>query len=893
MIPTGRLADAMYRVVLRLFPPALRERRGQDMARHFGRQREALRGHPILLATLWGRAVVDALQHGLWPRLSIGRTRLSHHNGTSLKDVVMRDLIDAVRMLRASPRTTFAVWLVMTVTLTAATFVFTVVDHVAIRPLPYPDPGSLIAVQRVQGTAAPGVVAPQDYFAWVDRADSLVSIGAVGGWSPLRLKTDAGTVPLTTQRATHTLFATMGVLPALGTGFEAVHEVTGNDGVVILSDKAWRQHFSADPSALGRALQFGTQSRRVIGVMPPGFAAPLGLAGEPDLWIPYVFRPNDRDHASGGRSFGLAVVGRLKPGTTVTHARSQIEAITADVRERFPADRTWHNAQVHVSSLHDASVGPAKGWLLLALAAVGVVLLLASANVANLMLAQATSRTRELAVRAAIGASAARLGRVALIESLLVAIAAAAAGLALTYLGLEAAVAVLPADMFRTSVIAMDTRVFVTAVVCASCAGIIAGLVPARQAARADVMSLLRSTGLPPRSRVRSALVVSQLAFVVVLVFATAVFVMSFVRVTAIDLGFDHADRVVWSIDALRPVQPPGTPPQNASAAGRVHDAALLASVQELPGVASAALIDMGDPFGIGRVSYSITPMGREEAEAPSLDTHSVTPDYVDAAGLRLIEGRFLTDQDVPGAPAVAVVSAEAARELFPDGSAVGRSVMFRKPLLIVGVVAGVRPNGPESEPRKALYSALAQSDEQSGMSLMVRSRGPVATLVPSVQAVLGPFVRAGQTPPVPRLLTERFREATAGRRVISRVMTGFGSLALFIGMFGVYGVLASLVAQQTREFGVRLALGATRSSILSGVLRHTIVLVSGGLALGLSAAWLATGTLSTLVVGIEPTEPALFAVVILIVTATALAAALIPAARAARVDPVIALRAE
>lgn len=895
MTPPRRLADAIYRMVLHLFASTIRQRRGEDMADHFRAQREALRGRPVALAVLWMRALGDAVHHGLVPRVWARRTGLATHTRASMGDVIMRDVLDAFRMLRSSPRTSFGVWLVMTVTLVAATLVFTIVDHVAIRPLPYADPGSLIAVQRVQGTAPPGVIAPQDYFAWADRADRLASIGASSGWFPMRLATDAGPVVLTAERVTHTFFATLGTAPVLGSGFDASHEVTGNDGVVILSDKAWRQHFDADRAVLGHTLQFGRQSRRIVGVMPPGLAAPLGVTGEPDLWIPYVFRPNERDHASGGRTHALAVVARLKPGMTTQEARSQIEAVTADVRARFPNDRTWTTAQVKVSALHDAVVGPAKGWLLLALAAVGVVLLLASANVANLMLAQATNRTRELAVRAAIGASAGRLARVALVESLLITLAAAAAGLALTAAGLKGAVAMLPDELMRLSVIAMDGRVFLTAFVCASCAGLIAGLVPARQAARADVMSLLRASGLPPRSRVRSVLVASQLAFVVVLVFATAVFVTSFLRVTSLDLGFDHEDRAAWPIDGLRPGLLSGVTPGEASTAARAHDAVLVERVGALPGVMSAALIDIGDPFNVSRVSYSVTPIGRVVAEPLSVDMHSVTPGYLDAAGLRSVAGRFLSDQDVAGAPAVAVISEEAARRLFPDGPAVGQSVMFREPLLIVGVVAGVRPSGPESEPRMALYAPMAQSavDPRSSMSLLVRSRGPMPEVLPSVHAVLTPFVRAGQQPPVPRVLTEHFRDATAGRRVMSEVMTGFGVLAVFIGMFGVYGVLASLVAQQRREFGVRLALGATRSSILGGVLRHTLRLIVLGLAVGLTASWLVTDTLATLVVGIEPTHPALFAAAALMVTATALAAALLPAARAARVDPVIALRTE
>ncbi len=805
------------------------------------------------------------------------------------------DIRDAVRILHRSPRTAVTVWLVMTLSLSAATVVFTVVDHVALRQLPFAEPDQLVAIKRVEGADGlrTSTNAPQDYLAWQARASLLEPMAASAAWPSLRMPTGDHDVAFRTQRLTSTFLPAIGVAPVLGRGFTEAEAIPGQDAAVLLSDRAWREYFDGDPSVVGRQVSFGDRTREVVGVMPPGFSYPLNTINEADLWIPFAMRPADRDPASPGRGYSMDVIARLSPGATRAQAQAQLSQIVDDLDTEY-GRRYWKNARPVVMPLREAVVGPAGGWLLLALGAVGVVVLLASANVANLLLARAGHRSRELAVRAALGASAGRLRRVVLLESLTIASLAGVAALGVTWLGIRAVVAWLPTGIGRVSSVALDARVFIVSLTVAAVAGLVAGLVPARAAARSDLTRLLRAGAVPAGQSSRAALVVVQVAFVVVLVFATASFVASFIRVVTTDMGFDYQDRVVFVLSSPRlALVREGTRDPQSAAVEWLDD--LVSKVRALPGVQSAGYIDQGRPLGGGLASYQVRTTAMRDKESVGLDLHEVTPGYQDAAGLRLVEGRLLSESDRQGALPVMVLSQPAARRLFPGQSAVGQAVEFRGLRRVVGVVDGVRTSGPETERRMAMYLPLAQGELRAAWSrtMVVRSRGPVASIVGPVAALIAPYLAPGQSLQTPQFMADEFSRVTASRRFQTRLMSAFGALALLIGAFGIYSVISALVVQQTKEIGVRMALGASGFRIIRMVLGRTLALVAGGLGAGLFASSLLTGWLSSLVFEIQPASVSILGVVVLVVLGTAVASALAPALRAARVNPIHVLRAD
>jgi hypothetical protein len=380
---------------------------------------------------------------------------------------------------------------------------------------------------------------------------------------------------------------------------------------------------------------------------------------------------------------------------------------------------------------------------------------------------------------------------------------------------------------------------------------------------------------------------VAQVAFVVVLVFATATFVTSFIRVVTTDLGFDYQNRVVFTVSSARM-----SPGRDASP---LLDE-LLAHVRAVPGVQHAGYIESGLPLtlGGGLTSVGIKTAGMRNEDRLSLNLHEVSPGYQEAAGLRLVEGRLLDVSDRVGAPLVMLLSEPAARRLFPGRSAVGQSIEFRGTRQVVGVVEGIRVSGPESDRRMALYLPLAGGELHGSWlrSLVVQSTGPVEAVTAPVAAVIQRYLPPGQSAPTPQFLTEAFNTITESRRFQARLMTAFGALALLIGAFGIYSVISTLVVQQTKEIGVRMAMGASGAAIVRMVLRHMLVLVAGGVAAGVSASWLLARWLSTVVFETDPASPILLGTVVLIVVTAGTAAALLPAVRASRVNPVAVLRA-
>lgn len=784
---------------------------------------------------------------------------------------------------------------ILTVGIAAATVTFSVVDAVALRRLPFESPEQLVAIARAdRGGSRLGVVAPQDFFTWQTQATAFESLAASGPWT-LTYTPEGGTPErLITQRITSNLLDVLKVAPARGRGFTPENEVTGNDQVVILSHPAWQRRFGGDPAIIGRRITFGKETREVVGVLPAGFTYPIGPANATEAYVPHVPRANDRDHGTPGRSYYLQVVGRLRPAATLELADQQVTGATTNVVAAYPNQSFWKDARPVVQPLHDFVVGPAQRWLLLVLGAVALVLVIAYVNVANLLLARATARAREFAVRTALGASRSRVMRTLMTESLLLSLIASAAGILLAFWGVSIATASLPAGLARASTIAIDLRVLAVAVGAAVATGVLFGAIPAWYGARADVMSVMKQGGAAlgagrGRARWQRVLLVSELAFVVTLLMATALFVTSFVNVVRADLGFSRERLVGYRLSrSLSTVEKDARRP---AAESFVRDA--ITRARAVPDVEDAAFIDGGLPLFGMMATYSI----KIESYGPisgadQLALKEVTPGYFGVAGIRLISGRIF-EASGPGAPNVAVINEEAAQRFFRGRNPVGEVITFREPTTIVGVVSSVRMSGPEVDLRPELYLPLHQHDVGMGsISGDVIVRLAPGGSVQAVQAALQEMTSSGQPPRISDL-EERFRELTADRRFNASLMTMFGVLALVMAAAGVYGLTSFVVGQQTRSIGLRLAIGATTGRIFRGVLADSGRLLAIGVVIGLASGWAVSRLFASVVFGVTGGEAWLYAAVALTLAVTCLAAAIVPAWRASRVDPVFALRTE
>lgn len=814
---------------------------------------------------------------------------------------MLADFRDAVRGLRAGKGTTALAFGILTLTLAAGTITFSVVNAIALRALPYPGGHSLIAIAGLpRADGAPVGAASQDYFAWREGTRSFDGLAAARPAGVIRLDVDGAAQELTLARVTANLFDVLAVQPALGRVFTPEETTPGHDSVVVLTHSAWTRSFGADPNVIGRRVTLAPpqepEALEIIGVLPPGITYPVTAARTTEAFRPYVATVVDRDHASRGRSYSLDVVGRLRAGVTPAQARADVERVTAAVRAAYPGTSMAGGAPL-VLSLHDRVVGRAKSWLLLVLAAVGCVVVVGCVNSASLLLARATIRSRELATRAALGASRARLARTLLIEGLVLAFAASASAVALGYWGVAFAKAQLPTSLARAETIAVDAPVLMASIVAAVLCGLLAGGAPALHVLRSDLFAQMKTGGAViggRQTRSLGAFLVGEVAFVTVLLVATILVVTSFVAVTTADLGFDRHD--VMTMYVSKSLQ--GVPKPDRRAVASVFFADVLERARAVPGVKVAGLIGGGSaPLGGASVRYSLVIPGVGELSGEdSFETRGVSPEYFPAIGLRVLRGRAFDANDGAGAPSVAIINDLAARRYFPGRDPIGEMIIFRSgETRIVGVVQNVRLNGPEAEWRMELYVPLAQEPQpfdSAGGELVVRTIGSAPAAASAVQEAIRPAL-AGLTLTQPRFVDDAFRRLTADRRFNAGLMVIFGVLAIAIGAIGIYGTMAFAVAQQARSIGLRMALGASQSTVLRSVLWESLWQVGVGAAVGLIGARMIASLFTSLVFGVQTTSPAVYAAVALGLSAMGVLAAFVPARRAARVDPLVALRAE
>ena len=777
---------------------------------------------------------------------------------------------------------------ILTLAIATGTVTYAVVDGIVLRPLPYPESHRLVALFGTTPRGPRTIVSPADYYAWQERTTSFEALAAYRVWPTVKLAGESQADPVAMVETTATLFEVLHARPRLGRLFDKSQEVKAAEPVAVISHALWQRRFGGDPSAVGQTIPVNGQAARIIGVMSADFAFPVEAPSPAGIWRPLVISLEQRVLTrESGRASYLQVIGRLRPGVGIVQARADVERVADAQAAEFPT--LYQEWRPRTELVVDALTERVAGWMRVVLGAVIGLLLIACANVSNLLLTRSTRRSRDILLRASLGATRTQLVASLLAESFLLALLALAAGLVASYWLLELVKSSLPEGIPRADRIALDARVLAGAAVACVVATLVAGLVPAWQASRTALADVARegAAGTPPRVRRawQSAFLVAQVAIVTVVLGVTTLLVGSFVRVLSVDLGFDY--RHLAGV-RLSPVLPADDAQKTAFR--RDFNQRAMEVIRSVPGVTSVAGLNRAQLplFGV-ITSTRITASGSEAAPAPA-DMQWVTPNYFETSGIPLLRGRTFSEAE--RRERVIIIDAGAARHFFGTEEAIGRRIILPSAgeYLVVGVVANVRVLGPEG----AVHAQIYQPIEDDRIDLfVVRSSGPAADLAPALQAAVTPLLPPNSPRATVSVVEQRYRTMTADRRFNAGLMTALGLMAMIIGIGGIYASTATLVAQQRREIGIRMALGASARRLVGSITAATARLLLLGAALGLAGAWAASGVLASVVFGITATDAIVYAIPVAIVLAGGSLAALIPARRAARIDPLIALRTD
>ena len=803
-------------------------------------------------------------------------------------DTLLHDLRFAARTLLKKPAFSVAAALCLALGIGANTAMFSVVNAVLLRPLPYPEPERLVAIWEANAglRSERNVVSPANYLDW--RAGSTVfeETGVVME-SSFNLTGLGEPEELPAQRLSATMFPVLGVRPAFGRGLTPADDAQGAEAVVVVSHAFWRRHLGSDRAALGKRLTLNGRPFTVIGVMPEGFNI---RASEAQLFAPLRLDPSVDYRQITGRF--LTAYGRLKPGVAPERAETELRTIAARLAEAHPDyNAGW---TVDVYPLYDEIVGEARRPLYVLAGVVAFVLLIACANVANLQLAQAAARSREIAVRAALGAGRWRVARQLLTESLVLASVAGVAGILLAYWAVAALRAAAPASLPRVQEVGLDGRVLAFSVLLSLLTGVLFGLVPALRAARSDLQATLRAGGRGlsgGSTRTRSALVVGQVALSLVLLVGAGLMLKSFARLMNVNPGFDP-EHVLTARVSL-----PGSKYANTAARLAFHDE-LLRRVRALPGVRSATAATYLPFTGMASAS-SFWIEGRptpRPGEEPTAEIRAVDAEFFRTLEVPVRRGTPFTDAEARGASTPLVINEAAARQLFPNASALGQRIHMPWGDTLVGeivaVVGDVKHAGLDSIAKPTLYWPLQKFPSINTVSIAMRTgRDPMALAAAARREAKG--VDADQPLADVKPMLAYLGDSMERRRFNAALLAGFAGVALLLAAVGLYGVMSYTVAQHTRDFGIRIALGADTRTVLGGVLGQALALVGVGLAVGVAGALAMTRVLAGLLYDVSATDPVVFVSIAVLLTAVAVVASLVPARRATRVNPIVALQYE
>ncbi|MGD8278195.1 MAG: ABC transporter permease [Gemmatimonadota bacterium] len=801
-----------------------------------------------------------------------------------------RDVGQGLRGLGRNPGFATVALLTLGVGLGAAVAIFSVVNGVLLRPLPWADANRLVMVwenDRVTGTVREPASVP-DYFDFRDRGSRLFSELAFFAEGDANL-TMAGTEPeyVRVAQVTHTLFPLLGVSPVAGRLFEAADDVPGAARTALVSETFWRERLGSDPAVVGRPLMLDGDAYTVLGVLPSEVAFP---SAEARIWVPSRMNATSRVRDT----HPITVVGRLAPGVTTAAAQAGMSRIAAQLEAEYPRSNAARG--VFVEPLTEVVFGSIRPALLVLLGGAGLLLLTACVNVTNLLLARGLARSAEIAVRASLGAGRSRLVRQFVVEGLLLSLGAAVLGVVVARGGLDVLLGVLPANMPRSASVGLDVRVLAVTAAVAVGIGLLYGLVPGLQAGRMNVQATLRdgatrsATGGREGRRIRDLLVVAEIAISVVLLAGAGLLVRTVKALRAVDPGFrtEHVLRTEFQLPESRYPRDYSVYPDWPQT--RTFYRTLLDALDRIPGTTAVALAGH-DPTNPGFTnSFLIVGRESEAGTQPEISVRAVSAGYFETLGVRLLEGRGIEPGDRTNAPAVAVINEAARRRFFPDGNALGQHLVWwgidRE---IVGVVEGERIHGLAAEIPPAVYIALAQAPMSSGVAL-IRSQRDMAALAAAVRDAVRSADPELAVFDVASLETAVLRSISRERSTM-RLLVAFAAVALFLALIGVHGVLGFGVSQRVREMGLRLALGADPGRVVGLVVRRAALLAAAGAAIGTLGAVAASRVLGSLLFGVTALDAATFVAVPLLVVTTALLAASGPARRAARVDPATALR--
>jgi predicted permease len=801
-----------------------------------------------------------------------------------------QDARHAVRGLARTPAGTTAAVLTFALSIGAATVIFSVVNGVLLRPLPYPGADRLVRVWETSPQGEERVaVARANFLDWRDQAASFAALGAyshpfdmalTGGGDPLRVHV---------TQLTPSVLAALAMPPAAGRLFDERDGRPGEPRVALLTAGFWEARFGGEASAIGTAIVLDDRSYEIVGVLPPPFAFPTPHV---DLVLPIGFTEEDRQERT---AHNYNVVGRLAPGVSPEQAAAEMQAIVARLTREHPAALTGWG--INLVGLHADEVRGVRPLLVVLMAMVVVVLLMASANLANLQLARASRRGGEMAVRAAIGAGRGRIARQLLTESLVLAALGGTLGAVLAVLSLQTFVAAAPGDIPFLHAVRLDPAVAAFAAGVTLLSAVLVGLAPALHAGRIDLQAQLQQVRVRSSSgpgRLRHALVAIQVGLALVLIISASLLVRSFWNLHQVDPGFDA--------DALLTVelQLPGARYPDNAAQERFYEE-LLDRIRRLPGVDAAATTTAYPGTGAAMTfSFAIegrqagNPTGREDP----FPLQAVTSGYFETMGIRLLRGRTLEARDRVDQPLVVVINDALARRFWPDGNAVGQRIVFRQGQTpwweIVGVVADTRDEGLDRDAPPTVYIPFAQKQANwswmAWQTLLVRASGDPLALVPAVQSAI--WRLDDQLPLLETsTMSAAFAENAARRRFAMQLVSGFAVLALLLGVIGISGVLSFAVSERRQEIGIRMALGAGPRQVAGAVVQRAIVFAAFGLALGLAASLALTQLLRTLLFDITPVDPVVFGGSAAGLFVVSTLASWVPVRRALRLDPTEVLR--
>jgi putative ABC transport system permease protein len=872
-----KLADRMFRTLMRMLPAEFRGDYEREMSATFRAERRAAHG-ALSLTRVWGATVLDVF-----------RTAPAEH-----LDILRRDLGYTLRMLARRPMLTVTALVTLALGIGANTAIFSVVNGVLLAPLPYPDADRLVLIEEARGDRDPGTTGYHSFAALRAENASFEAVAALAGWSAILAGDGRDAERVIGARVTWDYFAALGVRPSLGRDFDQGEDHPERRRVAIISDELWRRRYNADPAVIGRPITISQVTYTLAGVMPAASTDLVTARKFPGAQIWTLLGYAEELPQACRTCRHIHVVGRLKPGTSLAQAEADLSRIYQSLGSRFPAD--YDRPRAVVTPVRDYFLGPVKTPLYLLWGAVGLLLVMACANIANLLLIRASEREEEIAVRRALGVSPARLLRQLLTEAVVLASLGGAAGAVLAWWGTALLAANGPDAIPRLHEASVNARVLLYAVGVSVVTGVLFGLAPARLLVlRVDVsgMTARRTTAGPGPWRYRAALISVNVALSVLLLIGSGLLVRSFVNLMTVDVGFNPRSLLTFEV-ALT-----GQAYGENTGINRFYDQ-VSERLRARPGVVSVSASTQLPLTGTLDRS-GITIEGRTEdnpAAAPNADTYAVRPEYFTTLGIRLLSGRVFNERDGTGAPPVVIVGKTMADSLWPGADPLGQRIRvaggpdnpFRT---IVGVVADTRHYGLHLPPTLQVYIPHAQTHyPQPFVTMVVRAAGDPLSLAPAVrEAVRG----IDPLQPVSKIRSYEgiVAESMATRRFTLVLLGLFAGTALVLAIVGLYGAVSYVVTQRQREIGVRVALGASTRQISRLVLRLGMMPTAVGVIAGVALSVGVARAIESMLYGTSPVDRATFAVVIGVMVASAVAACLLPARRAAAVDPAVTLKAE